>query len=125
MNLKKELQTLLDNVDEKKLGGHHAPLAGNNYADNLMDILIRCQKEPTLHNKLIKYCKFNDYTYFYKSYKGPHSYTWTFKIFDSIKIHISEDHNITLVEYEPCEIICHNHDRVFDAIKLFEKWSEE
>ena len=126
MTIKKKLQKWLDNVDEKKLNkSFYFDISVDPAHIMLKKILKQCQKEPTLGDKLTEYICEKTGTCPTDLYSGEHCYTMTYTYYD-ILIHTANHHNKVLVQYNDYhELLCDTHEKVFDAIKLFEKWSQE
>ncbi len=133
MTNKEILQKMLDNVNETKLTSSRIiydtydvvydgdTITGYSLCGQLEIILKKCQKEPTLRDKLLEY-----------GFEG-HAGKRYIKIFkDKFKIYVTIEKGYTkigcsrlnqLPYYSGLFAITDN--QVFDAIKLFEKWREE
>ncbi len=133
MNTKEELQKLLDNADINYLADLNkvsiakiisSPSELSHPYFILKAILNSCKKEPTLHDKLIEY-GFN--------FKDDESCP-IYKKNHIRLIHRKCDNDMHIVidipdcyadYYVEMFIKYDQYHRIFDAIKLFEKWSEE
>lgn len=113
MTIKEEIQRLLDNADEYKL-------------DIVRTFLHNSQKEPTLHDKLVEY-GFGTTNGEYL--KGD---VW---VMDNPDRETAFSRSQMLISYKKHEdgLLIHHyiltnkddHSKIFNAIKLFEKWSKE
>ncbi len=126
MNNKQEIQQLLDNADENQLCIKHD--GENTHFDDIMYSLEQCQKEPTLHDKLIEYGFYNNCPYYKLEIMDKSEYPEC----DVISININTNlKDVDLIHYKDRDSTLLNslrydtHEQVFDAIKLFEKWSQE
>jgi predicted dienelactone hydrolase len=118
---KERLQKLLDNVDMEKLNNLESYNTLLTNAMMTVTCLEQCQKEPTLHDKLVArgFSKVIDdetvITTLRKSLGG-----WHYIDFKLNKLSFINKTNKTVSEVYP-----ENEQQLFEAIDLFEKWSKD